>query len=452
MSYAELLESASKLAEYLRSENGCASPVLIVLPNSIQSIEAFLACLIANAVSVPVNKVEIDAGSCNHLIEQLRPGTLIAESDTIKSLKLSHSINRKLVCSPKTQSLIGASLPDFAAGEKDSEIAAEQKFALLCFSSGSTATPKGAVHGEAELSLLAGELTEKLQYDADDVSLVCLQSDRPFCLSSQIMPALVAGARLVIHSEFDVSNVLNAIHQEGITRIYLNPAMAQSLCASVPEPVKSKLKSCVIGAGHGPASTLKAFQSKFGIYPMQSMGMVETLAYSLNTSTRMDKIGSCGQALCGAKIVIEDENGNNLPAGKLGEICVTTPLQMSQYVGEECDVGTKFKTGDIGYIDDDGFLWFLCRKSVGMNLELVLESNKIQNAISAIDGVEESVVTPNREQNKLIAALRMPPGMRQASSSRLLALRCSVTLRIIFLDELPKLPSGKFDMAKIQEL
>ncbi|MBX9724735.1 MAG: acyl--CoA ligase [Candidatus Obscuribacterales bacterium] len=452
VSYAELLDSATRLAAYLRAGSGFKSPVLIVLPNSIQSIEAVLACLIAGATCVPMNRVEIDAGSCSSLIEQLNPGTLIAENDIIESLKLSLQIERNLVCSPKTQSLIGSGLGDFAAGERHSLDPQDQNFALVCFSSGSTAKSKGAVHGEAELSLLARELVEKLEYDANDLSLVCMQTDRPFCLSSQIFPALLAGATLLIHSEFDPGMVLNAIQQEGITRLYLFPTMAQRLCASVLEPAETRLKGCVIGAGLCPSSTIKVFQSKFGVYPMQSMGMVETLAYSLNTSARMDKLGSCGQPLCGAEILIEDEDGSSLPAGKLGEICVTSQLQMSSYVGEECQAGTKFKTGDVGYIDEDGFLWFLCRKSTGMNFELVLESSKIQNAISAIEGVEESVVLPNREQTGLIAVVRMPAGMRQSSSSSILALRCSVPLRIIFLEQLPKLPSGKFDITEIQGL
>ncbi len=128
------------------------------------------------------------------------------------------------------------------------------------------------------------------------------------------------------------------------------------------------VRNCISGAAPLPIDTLKTFESKFGKPILEGYGLTETSPCISINSRKLKKAGSVGTAIDGVTIKIIDEQGNALPQGQEGEICVQGPNVMQGYFNlpqetRETFTGDGyFKTGDIGKLDEEGFLYILDRK------------------------------------------------------------------------------------------
>ncbi|MBX9688244.1 MAG: AMP-binding protein, partial [Candidatus Obscuribacterales bacterium] len=204
-----------------------------------------------------------------------------------------------------------------------------------------------------------------------------------------------------------------------------------------------------------------AFEKRYGLKVIQSMGMVETLAHSLNSSADFKKLGSAGTPMCGARIEIRDEDSRPLGCGEVGEIVIDTPLLMKRYMGSS-PKNKLFRTGDLGYIDSDGFLWFLARKSAALDIAALKDLPKVNDAISGITDVAEFAVV-GAQGSRLVAFVCLKA---DSNKDRVLnEILDSVSragnssdgsgldeLQVEFIDEIPELPSGKYDIKALENL
>lgn len=238
----------------------------------------------------------------------------------------------------------------------------------IMYTSGTTGHPKGVkqTYGNHYWSASSSALNLGL-YEKDAwLAVVPL-----FHISglSILMRGVIYGMRVVLHERFDAHKVNKDIMDKGITIVSVVSTMLQQLLAEMGEKTYPETFRCMLaGGGPIPLPLLKECEKK-GIPVFQTYGMTETCSQivTLSPESALLKIGSAGKALFSCQVKIVDE-GKEAPAGQAGEILVKGPNVTPGYFHNEEATARTIKdgwlyTGDIGYLDNDGFLFVLDRRS-----------------------------------------------------------------------------------------
>jgi fatty-acyl-CoA synthase len=242
---------------------------------------------------------------------------------------------------------------------------------LIVYTSGTTGRPKGAVLTQAALAANAVNSQDLHGFTRDDRVLTFLPMFHVGGLNIQTLPALRAGATVVLQRRFQPDAALAALAAEHVTVTLVVPAVMRAL-VDHPGWAGADLSSLrMVGAGSSiiPLELIRAFHAR-GLPVCQIYGSTETAptAIVLTPADAFRKEGSAGlpARLCAAKIV--DPAGTELPPGEPGEILVRGPNLMRGYwraleATEAALASGWFHTGDIGHRDAEGFFWVADRKN-----------------------------------------------------------------------------------------
>jgi fatty-acyl-CoA synthase len=249
----------------------------------------------------------------------------------------------------------------------------ETDIAIQLYTSGTTGHPKGAMlsHGNL-LALVRANGTEPPEWNrwsSDDVSLVAMPIFH-IAGSGWGVLGVFHGARGVIAREFEPHKVLDLFEQHGITKLFMVPAAMQFV---VRQPRArqmdfSRLRHMVYGASPIPAALLKECITVFKCGFVQMYGMTETAGTIAalapeDHDVESEKIRSAGKALPGVELAILDPDGNRLPPRVVGEIAARSASNMVGYwnlpeaTARTIDNDNWLRTGDAGYLDEEGFLY-----------------------------------------------------------------------------------------------
>ena len=245
---------------------------------------------------------------------------------------------------------------------------------LQLYTSGTTGNPQGAVLSNRNLFALRKNSAELdlayTRWDADEVVLVAMPCAHIGGTGLGIM-AIASGLPALVLAEFTPDGVFDAIENNGVTRLFVVPAalhiMLQSpRCTSVDF---SRLRYILYGAAPMPLELLRQCITTFGAEFIQVYGMTETTGtivmlppedHDPNGNARMR---SAGKPLPGVEIRIVDEKHDDLPVGSVGEIWTRSSNNMTGYwnlpeaTSSTMAQGGWIKTGDAGYLDEDGYLF-----------------------------------------------------------------------------------------------
>ncbi|MCL3882889.1 AMP-binding protein [Marivita sp. GX14005] len=339
--------------------------------------------------------------------------------------------------------------------------------ALLMYTSGTTGQPKGVVHSHA--SLLAGGWTTAIAHELSP-------RDRGFCvlpiyhingLCVTVMGALVSGGSLGMVSRFSARNFWDQADSAGITWFSVVPTIISHLLHSNTEPSAAARTRLRFGRSASSAlavETQSAFEERFGVPIIETMGLTETAAQILSNplppGTR--KIGSPGIAY-GNEVRILASDLTPAPPLQEGEIAVRGPNVMLEYLDNpeataKTFAGDWLRTGDLGHIDEDGYVFV-----TGRLKELIIKGGEniapreIDEVLYSQPDIIEAAAfgRPCASYGETIeAAVAVRPGS-SLSETALIEL-CGQRLGkfkapdcIHFLDELPKGPSGKIQRLKL---
>ncbi len=286
---------------------------------------------------------------------------------------------------------------------------AKTEVAVLQYTGGTTGEPKGAMLTHYNLMAAMTGYTAFTQGDkplsipGEERALVILPMFHIYGLSAVLLRLLRAGALLVLHPRFEVQAVLKTLHDKKITCMSGVPTMYAAI-VNAPDIGKydlSALKLCTAGGAPLPAEIQEKFRRLTGCYLSEGWGMTETSPLGTwKPDTGSDKKGSCGLPLPNVTIEVVDVDDplKLLNIGERGEICITGPNVMTGYwnnpdATREAFAGGRFHTGDIGYIDQDGFVFIVDRKkdmilSGGFNVY----PRNIEEAIYEHPAVAECIV------------------------------------------------------------
>ncbi|RFU62985.1 fatty acid--CoA ligase [Peribacillus glennii] len=442
------------------------------LYNNEELATAFFACAKIGAVFNPIN-FRLMAEELAYILSDAKPKVVLFE----EALKPAVAdIEQRF---PEIGFwFIDENTPSFAANYHEKTAAAAQTeikadieetdlYAIM-YTSGTTGRPKGVMHKHRDMVEQSMLLINGCKWGSSDVGLITAPMFHCAELHCTFLPRVHVGAKNVILHQFNPKKALQVIESEGITKFFAAPTMWNMLLQENLDDYNIKsLKLGLYGAAPMAPALVKACQEKLGISLVQAYGMTEMgpAITLLSEEDQIRKAGSAGQACLNHEIVIARprEDGPSdpddlMPAGQNGEILVKGPCMMSGYFGrEEANEKALYKgwyhSGDIGYLDEDGYLWVKDRVddmiiSGGENVY----PREVEDTLYEHDGVLDCAVLgqPDDHWGETVTAFIVAKDSSLTEGELEEWCKNSKTLanykrprKYIFCDELPRNASGK---------
>ena len=334
--------------------------------------------------------------------------------------------------------------------------------AIIMYTSGTTGSPKGAEL--THLGLWANNINWLLSIgvSSGDVGLNCAPLYHVGGLCVVVLPVLMAGGHVVLQNGFDPLAMLNALEKHRATLTFAVPVMMQTVSqlAQFEEVDLSALRLFIAGGASVPEPLLRRYIER-GILISQGWGMTEsaTAVTFLSPNDADEKVGSCGKAVMLSEFRLVDPSGNLIEASQCpGEIRVRGTNVMRRYwnrpdaTDDAFDADGWFRSGDVGYVDEDGFL-FICDRLKDMIIsggENIYPA-EVEGALFAHPAIlEVAVVGAPDEQwgERVVAFVVTKPGqrltleaLRSFAGEHLARYKLPSELRLV--EALPRNSSGK---------
>ena len=340
---------------------------------------------------------------------------------------------------------------------------------LLCYTSGTTGAPKGALLSNKALAWNAANSVDMHDMTAEDMVLTSLPMFHVGGLNIQTIPALFAGATVVILRQFDVDLFYQAFEKHPVTLTLVVPTVMHLLMAD-DRWAKCKpagLRMISIGSTVVPAGLVTAV-CDWGVPLVQVYGSTETCPIAAYTppGDAARKPASTGKTAKHCEIRIVDRKGEKVETGVSGEILVRGPNVMTEYwhdadATREVFTGQWLHTGDIGHLDSEGFLYVDGRLkdmiiSGGENIYPAL----IENLLIECDEIEEVAVVgrPDDYWGEVAVAVVVAKSGCEVDSERIVGFCAgrissfSCPREAIIVDRLPRNAMGKVLKEEIRQL
>lgn len=460
ITFSQFNESCNKVANFLKDMGIEKNDKISVIgENSIETMIIFLGVLKYGAVINPINKEESNE-NIHHMVSRVRPKFVIYDNslDIYKSDSESvwipfSSKNNEIENKKQFFTYIENYEKFF-----DTPIGNKDDIAEIIFTSGTTERPKGVVIGREALFYMINEVIDKLNITHDDRMLEYRAYSWASAQLLSIMSTITTGATLFLSKKFSRSRFSKWIKENDITISSGVPTVINILVTDPVDLHKNTLSSLkFITSSSAPLSKDQhlAFEKIYGIPVNQMMGMSEA-GWMIGNPYRKNKFGSVGNAFKYKQVRIVDENGRNCKVGEEGEILINGKSMGKGYLNENGDVD-KFPdegllTGDLAYMDSDGYVFITGRKKDliirgGVNISPM----EITNRVMEHPYVNEAVVMgiPDDIYGEEVGCFIVPKA-NCALNSEDIIMHCKEQLpdfkvpkSIIFLENIPKSERGK---------
>jgi len=472
-SYAEFDRHVSQVGNGLRAA-GCGegSRVGFLDKNSDLFYEIVFGAARIGAVSVGINW-RLAPPEVAYILNDSRAEVLFVGPDFVglaEKIRGDLEHVRQIVCMEPGHS----EWPDYLTwrdGQDDADpgvAVSGDDVAIQMYTSGTTGHPKGVQLPHRcffDLQNLppADDMAWN-EWTPSDVSLVAMPSFHIGGVGYGVW-GLRSGARLVILPEFEPGLALETIEAEGITKAFMVPA-AIRLCVQHPDAATtdfSSLQTVMYGASPIPLDLLREAIATFHCGFAQLYGMTETTGAATYLPPQdhdvdgNERMRSAGKPYPGVTIKVIDGDGKPLPPGEVGEICISSPANMTGYwnlpdATAKTLVDGYIHTGDAGYLDKDGYVYVHDRvKDMIVSGGENIYPAEVESAIFGHEAVADVAVigVPDERWGEAVKAVVVKkPGTETTADSiigfareRIAGYKCPKS--VDFIDELPRNPSGK---------
>ena len=289
-----------------------------------------------------------------------------------------------------------------------------------------------------------------------------------FVFAQLTLPFLEVGGQVEIVEFGSVPQTLESI-ANGATFLSLIPWFGfQLIDAGRDRSMRpNRLRSCEVGGDRVPSGYFQSFADVFGIWPREHLGMAETNTTVVNPMVAGDfRLGSVGTPLPEVEVEVRGADRESLPGGAEGEIWIRTPAAMSCYWRDPEATQAVMEagwvaTGDAGYLDDDGYLWYTGRiKQIILCDGDNIHPGEVEREIAEHPRVNQVCVVgvPDERRGEVVAAAVTldPPGstlsldeLADFLGDRLTSVK--IPRSLLVLDHLPQTPASKVDWDAIVE-
>ncbi|MER6088748.1 AMP-binding protein [Streptomyces bluensis] len=465
ITYRETAQTARRIAARLVADGVIPGDrVAMQVEKSPEAVALYLATLQIGGVLLPLNTAYTGA-EMEYFIGDAQPRVLVCSPD--RRADHAHREGDGLVVETLGVLRDGTLLDGDDHHEEVYDASADDPASIL-YTSGTTGRSKGAVLTHGNLASNCRTLLEAWQYTADDRLIHALPIFHIHGLFVAVNMTLTAGASLHFLPRFAPETIIDLLPRATVlmgvptfyTRLLKNDRLTPESCAS--------MRLFVSGSAPLLASDHEAFEARTGHAILERYGMTET---GMNTTNPYDggprKPGTVGTPLPGIEIrVVDRETGEALPDGEVGIIEVRGPnvfagyWQMPEKTASEFREDGFFVTGDLGRIDEDGYL-----SIVGRDKDLVISGGyniypkEIEDLLNAHPRVLESAVigVPHPDFGETVMAVVVPAPGRQPEGGELLDFIADDLARfkhpraVRVVETLPRNVMGKVQKAELRK-
>jgi acyl-[acyl-carrier-protein]-phospholipid O-acyltransferase/long-chain-fatty-acid--[acyl-carrier-protein] ligase len=491
LTYGETLLRSLALGRVLSRLLGPESYVGLLLPPTVPSAVANLALGLWGKIPVNLNYTasqalvdsSIDQTGIQHVLTSRKvldrfkitpKGTLIFLEDIPKQVRLTDKLWAAAVSRVVPIAALGAFLPGLRGDHLDAT-------ATVIFTSGSTGDPKGVVLSHRNVLSNVHQMNEHIHLLEDESVLGILPFFHSFGFTVAIWTVLTLGKRVAYHfSPLDAKIIGSLCEKHGVTMIVGTPTFMRTYLQRCEPSQFATLVHLLLGAEKLKPDLAREIIDKLGIEPMEGYGCTElSPVVSVNVRHEVtfpdgrtvhgNRLGTVGIPLPGTAIrTVDLQTGADLPRGTEGMILVAGPQVMVGYLNRPEQTAKVLKdgwytTGDLGYVDPDGFLKITGRLS---------RFSKIGGEMVPHEAVESEIMTVARANEQQVAVTALPDPKR---GERLIVLYTDLGMPIeevcrglkagtfpkiwvpskedfIQVEELPTLGTGKLNLRQLREI
>jgi fatty-acyl-CoA synthase len=457
ISYASFGERLRKVGGWLASRGvGPGDVVAVLMKNSAAFLELVFATSHIGAVFLPIN-FRLSRDEVGYIVGNSAARILIADEEFAG---ITAGAAPVVLLDEATQAGAGRLAPDITPAAMHPR--QPRDLMRLMYTSGTTDRPKGVMLTYENIYWKSADQTVALGLSADTRLLVVGPLYHVGALDLPGIAVLWHGGLMSIHRNFEPEQVLAAIEAECLNAAWLAPVMTTALltCPTRDRFDVSSLRWAIGGGEKTPEVRIRSFSEFFrNARYIDAYGLTETCGGDtfMDAGREIEKIGSTGRAIAHVEIEIRDDRGDPVPPGQNGEICLRGPKITQGYWNDpektaSAFFGDWFRSGDVGYLDEDGFLYLTDRKkdiiiSGGENIA----SSEVERVVYELPQVREVAVVgmPDPRWGEMpVAVVVLADGATLQLSdltdhcrSQLASFK--VPRKLIIRDSLPRNPSGK---------
>lgn len=432
--------------------------VATFLSNRIELLTVICATWRIGAAVTPLNPT-FTANESSYQVKDSSARLVVAEDDIAANDPEAHFPGAVVL--PVSQ--LYTSIPE--GTDLPAPSTAGDDIAFIIYTSGSTGRPKGVLLDHANVDAMSLDMNEVVGMTDDEHALMILPLFHSNALLAGFLAPFRGGGRITIEPRFDPATFVEAVQTAQPTYFSAVPAIYSYLLA-LPDDVDadfSSLRFAICGAAPASIEMLLAFEERFRVRVLTGYGLTEgTCVSTVMRPTDEPRSGSVGRPLPRQEVRIADENGGFAPAGVRGEVLIKGPNVMRGYLNRRDDTDASFRdgwlrTGDVGVIDDDGFLSIVDRiKHLIIRGGENLYPSEIEAALTSHGDIAEAAVVaaPHPVLNEIpIAYVTGAPDLddlRAHISARLAKVKLPEAIHV--LPDLPRNPVGKVDKIALAEM
>ncbi|HEV7733830.1 MAG TPA: AMP-binding protein [Candidatus Binatia bacterium] len=451
VTYAQFDQLVNRAANALREQQ--VTPglrVTLALGSSIEYVVAAFGVLRTGAILNPVNP-GLGASELGYILQHCEPQVVVTDAATDATMR---ALGVPTVLATTLAAHDDVRPVDVRHAPED--------FSTLLYTSGTTGRPKGVLFTHGRTGTSGPHFIQALGLTPDDTILSVTPLFHGNAWGS-VVTALHAGGAAAFPKTFSASAFWPLVHETGATVVYtLGTVLAMLLTREPSDLEKNNPLRVILGLGSAPIR--ERIIERFGVQAvLECFGSTDAGVVTIEPLGQPPRAGSCGPPVPGVRLRVVDEAGNDLPPRGVGEIAVDSPARMAAYFRDpeataEALRDDWFWSGDLGYLDEDGWLYFVDRKRDvirrgGENVSSVLVEKTIREHPSVVDvaviGVPEPVLG---QEIKAFVVTKEPVTAEelQAFASARLA-KFQVPRLWEFRESLPKTPTQRVEKYKLRE-
>lgn len=468
LTYAELAEEVRAVAYGLQTLDPTpGSRVAICGSNSLEHVIAFLAVLAAGKVWIPLNSRSA-VPELNRISQFTAPSIVISDSKHRDGLSLTAQ-QRMLQLDGTASDSISALIDEHRGQTPQRCYGSESDLQAIKFTGGSTGAPKGVMQSYRAWQTTIANLIDAYGYTQADRNL--LAAPITHGAGTYLLPVLARGGCHVILEEVSATTVLDALATQGISCVFMPPTLFYMVIEAAGRRSYEfpAIRHLIYGGAPMPVTKIREAQRFFGPVVGVTYGQTEApqiVTYLTGQDLATDTyVGSVGRPSLFSDMAIMAPDGKIQPVGETGEIVVRGSMIMSGYLDlpektAETIVDGWLHTGDLGYLDEDGYLFLRGRSrdviiTGGFNVypndvEEVL--NQHPDVLSAaVFGVDDA-----KWGEAVHAAIQLRKEASATADEIIQYVKgqmgsVKTPKAISFFDELPRNPVGKIDKVSIKK-
>ena len=468
--YKDVLLRALILADKLKDE--ADGFVGVMVPTSAGCIYATLAVLLSGRTPVMINYSTGAADNCRDAQRRLAFRTVLTSRALLERIKCPPLDG--MLCLEDLAKQVGTvdKLRGVyrATGSADRVLSrlpskTDEDLGVMLFTSGSEREPKAVPLTHRNIIANIEGMTEAIEFSDKDVMLANLPLFHVFGLTVNMWLPLSRGMKIVTcPNPLEFKTVCNAIRDEEVTVAVGTPAFLTGYLQKSEDGDFKSVRLLITGADKCPDALRRGYWEKHGIILLEGYGTTETSPVISVNTPQHNRAGSVGRPLPNVEVRLENyETGEECGVNQIGKVLVKGPSVMSGYFDdfEATSMHLRhgwYDTGDMGYEDDEGYLWHVGRlrrflKVGGEMVSLVRVEDALEKLLP--DDCSCCVVeVPDTVRGARIVAAVTAQVDEKALLAQLAETlpRIAIPKQFVVLPELPKMSSGKLDFRAITDL